>query len=513
MSMNNNNSDLNKFFKSRLEDTTPADNGWNVPPMSILDDALDQLSVPPKRNKLLIPFIILGIIAFGLTAMMIFNSLKISKLNDKLESLTIVDNQSNLETEINGESDHRKIMDASTSMVETVSPIGSEAQRSLIEEEPSSKSKSVTNANQNEQTPSHSQTTQKSRLDQSKVRFGNLVPTSQIFSEREVIKSVSKASSWTKKSHLNQLINNENLIISQPPILKGMSGFDLGKNHIVLQLNDHLSTVQSSLFATKKVKKNRNVSFLFSAGYLGSNVRMTNINPNSFTLTQYENLYPGVGINLGIGLQLGKKFQLRSTIGYESITNESLYQSDFHYDEENTVTTQSGELMHLSNSAVETPMGQFSDELALRFRESNIPNGEMLDQVTSITDDYQIIQLATVLSYEVLRIKKISLHTGFGLSGNYILNFDQSLDTKMLSNTSIMMEEKKITNLAPAVNRYFLSSSLNLGLDYAISPSTYLGIHSSYERGITSIRKQDSKALPQSFLNSIGTELVLGYSF
>jgi len=86
--MNDNNQhNLDKFFKKRLTDNTPAENGWNVPPMSILDDALNAIEPEPTDRKPLIWKSLLAVGLIAISTMIYLVSVQVQSLNEELSTL------------------------------------------------------------------------------------------------------------------------------------------------------------------------------------------------------------------------------------------------------------------------------------------------------------------------------------------------------------------------------------------------------------------------------------------
>ena len=358
---------------------------------------------------------------------------------------------------------------------------------------------------------------QKSRLSESNVKkplpslTENTVAINNASNNVQSPRALAPVDKSTNNLVNSQTHNQARNVIGQFPLLHTRVDLESGQAYSPINLTDKLTL--ASMDTPRETTAKKRASIFITGSHLATDIRMTNIDPNVSALTRYDNSYPGVGLRVGIALPLNNTFSLNTSIGYNNLNNKSQYDAEFIYYENNTIDTGMGNLMHLSSPHVETPMVDFSDEITLRVNDSEISNGEKLDQVTDISDTYQIAQLSTTLSAKVLRYKNLSIHTGVGLSGNFILNLEQGLDTKMKSNSSVMMEETMSINLTQEINRSFLSGSLSLGLQYDFSDSIYLRVNSRYEKGLTSLRVQATNDQPQSYLNSFGTEMTLGYAF
>ncbi len=506
-----NDNNLNEFFKSRLEDSTPADNGWNVPPLSVLDAALDQIPHPPKRNKLLIPLIIIGLITLGLAILTIQNAVEISSLSEKIDTLSI--EVTNHQAHIN---DLASIQESKLSSAAQIPALSLNETETMV-----SQDQSIDVDNQITQTPLTARVPQYvnnqsvNKIQQVPVErkqlIGSLIPTPPTHNGSEDVRHSPPITQAAAALPVltDDTSNPKRQLLGLSPILANQASVLSQQSSPAIDLRQQVSPILS-----KETQNTRQpMSLLLTGSHLSSDIRMTNIDVNNTTLTQYDDFYPGVGFSVGVSVPLNKTLSINTSIGYSRLNNRSRYESDFIYYENNTIQTGMGNLMHLSNPTVETPMMDYSDEIVLRVNDNQITNGEMLDHVTEISDTYQVVQLSTGISAEILRYKKLSVHTGIGLTGNYILNISQALDTKMLSNSNVMMEEITNLNLTQNINRKYLSGSLSLGLQYDLTQAMYLRFNSRYEKGITSLRIQRSSEQPKSFINSFGSEMTIGYAF
>lgn len=487
----NKHTELDKFFKSRLESTAQSENGWNIPPLSILDQALEQVPAPAKPRRRIGFFWIFGLAALlGISTLCICNAIKINAINSEISS--IKNNQTSKADIASSSLDNKD-----TTPVSVINKIQIEE----VTQEVSSSNNIATlnNSNNLKQTEAKSfiPTTTPSK-ERNNTKPGKQVQLNKAASINTV--SVPSQSKVTPTARQRDILQSPQEIIAiySDTLAYEALGVDISLDSIII---------------TEHITNKTSASVFITGGLLNSCLHMTNIDAGPFSLTKYDEFYPGYYFGIGAYKPINNSLNLYGTISFNQITNQSLFENDITYNNANAIQHTDGSMLYQSEFYMETPMASFNDNVAFRLLDNQIVNGETLNNKTNISETYQILTFTIGVDYELFQSKKLSGLFSTGLSSNYIIGIDQTMDSKIYRQDAMMMDKTLAVDLTSTVNRLHLSGRLNLGLQYDLTDKVYLQLNGGYEKGLTSVRKHSLTSLPKTYISSFSSGISLGYTF
>ena len=487
--------ELDKFFKSRLENTDPAENGWNLPPLSILDSALAQVPTPKSNKRKYGILWILGAIGvMGIIYLGISNLISINTINGELITLkntTSLTNQNNYQLQT-------KTIDKSSAQSVELSHAKPKAQ---IATTTSDHLKSTsTDISMPKSSKRDLSTKEQNSLRYTRLKIAkNQTSTSPTILENH--KSNQPIFEQSKSTITLDTLQVPQIIASLPLDTLSYEATDFS---IVNASVDLITTTSQS---------NTKASVFLTGGILNSCLHMTNIDAAPFSLTKYDEFYQGYSVGMGARRALTTKISLSGTLSFNLINNKSLFEDEVSYNSAKEVEQLDGSMTYNSDVFMETPMASFNDMVSYRLLDNTITDGTLLQHKTDISEQYQLLQLTLSADYTIFSKDRISGTFSTGLSTNYILGIDQTMDSKVYQANDMLMNMSLSNDLTSEVNRVHLSGTINLGISYRLTDNIYLQLSGGYEKGITSVRKYSNNSLPKTFISSLSSGLNVGYTF
>ena len=476
--------DLDKLFRSRLRNVEQASNGWNIPPTSVLNDALDSVNNKRKsRKKHLGFYLLLGFLSVGLVYLTISNFRKIDDLN-----ATIVDLQKTQQNLLTKENSQPK----PSGHIE-----GNEIENQNIPDHQQSShviaNVTIPSENPRNLTSHYSPNTQ--RIDDNMPSVGG-----------NHIEILNKDFGFALAN--NYVISPQNgrfISIDKLPPLK-TEFFSISYHHLSPSLVTDLPVVE-------KKKLERPFSIYAFMGYQLSSFKMTNMSNTSFSLTGYDDYFSGYHLGFGMNYDVSKKLNLQTRIFTSRVNNANLYKDNIRYKKNNETVGSNGNISYNTDYSVQSPMGRYSDHLTMNIGTAKIDQDEILNNNTDISQVFNIVSMSIGIGYNFYQFGDFSIGLNGGIGGNYILNMTENMDTKIFYKGLMMAEKIAVNNSFDHSNRYFLSLYGNIGLTYQFSDKLAFTLNSGVDHTLSSLRKSNGPTDQKTYLNNIRFALSIAYQF
>lgn len=509
---NNKYTELDKFFKSRLNKAPETD--WNTPPFSILDDALDQIAMqePPKRRVGFLWFIS-GAVMLSVIVAVVYNIHRINHIQHDLTRLQSSKIQNVDESEINKLQHSDALKKYEESYANVVSPSEVISPKVVLTENYEAKGMTFNESklerslvNKKRISPVDKKNELNTQLSHALTKSDDLELTSRGISNSQLSSGQSLSQDDRSYVFIPLISTKNNQALPSQSIGSVHSKDSLISSDI--QLNPVLDPNNDN-----DNKNNNPLSLFLTTGVLQSCIKMTNVTESSYSLTEYDQWNTGYFAGLGLLKRVNNQFTLSTALTYNRTNNNSLFQDNMNYNIDNMITQPDGSVLYESNIYVESPMATYNDKIALRLLDDQVANGEVLNNKTKIKETYHYLKLSANIGYELFNINKLRGAFSLDLGINYMIAANQSLNTQIYHWDDMIMTNLLENEIGSQVNRLHLSSMLRFGLDYSITDKMLLGVELGYEKGLSSMRQYSNSSLPKAYINSIRTGLRLGYSF
>lgn len=481
--------DLDQFFNKRLNTDTPADDGWNVPPMSILENSLDAIEVPNIDRKKWILKLLIALVAIIIVTMIYFVSMEVRSINNQIEELK-----------------NEQALNSAIKKVESFSihnSLGTQMNNSLKIEKSDTQivqDQKLSTEILNSKQPNLKQYLEPQTLQEQKV-IANIESQEQpsILSELISIKPANDNQGFSNngKVHLRSEKSTQNLsiqYIQNSPSL-------LVRNEEVLS--------KSILGSTKEPQKD--ISILVQTGLTFNNYKM-NSSSTDYSLSQIQQFNLGTLSSIGIKAQLSDKWSVRTSLNYAKWNNQSMFLQDIQYDKSKMNQSISGSYEYNDMIFVASPSSTLDNQMQFQFRSSDMGDGKPMLNKTIITESYQAIGFSLGIAYDVIKQSRLKLATYVGTSLRMIVVASQHLNTELYDGTDMMGNNYLDRDIKNQLNNMVFSASFGSQLSYGITPKLDLLLNLGYTRDISPInRKNNSQNLGQTYQSSLIFGTGIGY--
>lgn len=541
--------EIDKFFQSKLNEGVLVNESWNTPPKQVLDNALDIVNANTGQKRKKYWLLLLLLLSGGVLFLVIWNSVSINQIHQKLETTIYKDlplNQTNSqETFFEEKKNKVDLVNDKTQKQKAIksTPTGSKKQASsyqnAVEQNlnnsiSNKKKKNGTKNNffiKNETTNKKVNHSENSIPPKKKVK-----PMANKVEKLLSVKSEKSPSIENKDQPVDNKYIKNNTAISAPvklvkktnASLTKKSNYTTFKKHnfspvpLLLIINGNIkNTIQNQLSAIQKTggdiplnkyhkqSKYWTVYTLFGVNY--SKQRMTNLPKNlGFTLLEYDKSYLGFESGIGIKYQFTPRLNTNATISFSRINNNSVYEDQTDYDTENEFRNDDGSTTYKSDYAVETTISGYQGQYNFDVSDPNI---DQVDNKTNIKQVYQFYNTSLGLEYSVLHKNKLKVNIGTGTGLSYLANVNQHLDVNVSNGEKSLFEDRIAISSTKEMNRFSVFTLGTVSINYSITPKIDLGLNNQYCFGLTSVRKINSLNDPKTFNESFRILLTAEYNF
>jgi len=474
--------EIEQLFKNSQKENDMDSIDWLTPPDFILDNAVKTVNDKKKRRRGYI-FLFVGIIAFTVIGSLL------TRLNNKL--ITLKEHVNQIDKSI----DESEITYPQTDVIERVAKEGNVFENNTEESiiaDPSPR-ETLRGSLLNTEEPPNNVSFVTIESERNSLEIGQITQPANKLNANSTMPMLEK---------LNQLHNTE--LIRQLKKLEVFSPKEL--------INDRAIKINISLFEDSKPlrKTHKNTIYVFGGANM-STLKMTNVSTNNPDLTEYDNYYLGYQLGIGSDFNVNKKWNLTTTISYNSFQNQSSYLSNELYQKSNEETQLDGSISYKSNFDINSPLINTNEEFLINVDNLSIEQDHIIVNSTKIKERINVLRMAIGLKYSLINLDKLDVGISAGVSASTIVNLNNKYNSVVTYEELEMMKKEYKVDELDMVNRFFLSSLASIGIDYKLNSSWSVNFNGGYEKSLSSIRKFDD-------LNPTKTSLVnfdfnLGFKF
>lgn len=487
---------LDQFFKKRLKDNTPADNGWNVPPMSILDNALEAIEPEITDRKPLILKSLLGLGLLALVVMIYLVSVQVQSLNDELSTL---------------KQQHSKILTSQPAEKQAYSPITEVIDETTIDNKAVkvvNQRRASNNAKAKFQGTTEIQegTTEPSIVKKSYAAAANTGKEVKIAENSTVVRFLDAS-----RKGLTQRATaiHPNQTISQLPIVtKSTNTFNIEKLLPITLLPSQPSllsyrgkelSIQDPV--TNSTNNEGQFSFYVLSGLSFSNYQMSGAESLDYSLSQFQNYRPGFQTEVGFTAELSDRWNVFTSIEYAKWSNTSMFIQEVTYDEINMTIDQYGVRTYSDMIYVSTPSSTYQNFMEFQFRSDEMADGSAMLNKTIVDDKYQSIGLSLGLSYDIIQRSRFSLSALLGSTLRSTFTASQNLHTELYDGSLMMGDNHTEYSIQNQLTNQVVSATLGSQISYRLTSKIDLLINLDYSRDLSPINLQTASSTSQTYQN------------
>jgi len=508
--LDNKYNELDKFFQDKLGSNAQIDDSWNVPPVDVLNNALGVVNLNKKKRRKRYLLLLLFLLSFGLTLLVIRNSVNLHRIQQKVDliseeqpilnssekEISAPEKKKKIESQQNKVSKKQPLNSTITNQAkQTTAEVSPNRDESEFEVDKTSTNKLETIANKSivpkqNKLPGTSDTKNQS----TRISTKQSQPT-RISNQDQPKKTTQKE----LKTPSLQTNTPESIGLSvdlpiQPPqkigVLKPTKSLQILPEQLNLSSIPLLPIITNELenannlqllpyqkyFSPKDIIDRYNTNFWMVYAFSGVNFskqRMTNLPSNpSFTLLEYDKSYVGIESGIGLQYQFSPKFNLNLSLGYSKINNESVYSDQTEYDPDNEIMQPDGTITYISDYSVQTTALAYLDTFNFEVKDYNI---KQMNNHTHIKQGCQNLRTSFALEYSIVSKNKFAVKLGAGAGVNYLMKAAQYLNTNILSGNTSLFRNNNTLAATKDMNRLLLFGLSTASINYQISPKINLG--------------------------------------
>ncbi len=500
--------DLEKLFRSRLKNESPAENQWNVPPMGMLDSALDQLEEDKETKRRFPIWWFAGVLLFVvLVSFYIVTNNKIEKIESELSQLKTSDIEKAKQDEKNEiEVDKIQISLDEENLIPVKEVFHDLKKKSAIELVKTNKLQTEAISSKINDTRNEVKSiTSKSGISEGET-IVSLLPTSSLMFDGADGKNISQS------SVKNEEINSSFLDSKKSEILTFSKISSLALSSIIQEKS--LEELDTRWLDEIEIGSNKyRFSYYLFGGLNLSSIRMTNVESSTFSLINYDKNYLGFQIGIGTKFELSQRWALRATSSLNQMKNESQFSETLIYNEDQEVVDVNGNLFYESNLYIESPMGGYATSARFALDNGQLVQDDLMKNKTDVSEVFRIWNISLGLEYTAFSHSKFDFFLAAGLGANYLWRLDQEMKTELSFEDDMLMNKSFESSTLEHTKKFYLSAFANVGIRYQVNDSFGVELSSGFNRGLSSMRYGNDKNQPNTYLNSVPLNLSMNYKF
>ena len=494
--------DLNAFFKRKLENATPDENMWNIPPDFVFDNAISKVNAANSNHKALDKkwLLLLLISLLALSGLLLISHNRVNTLNE-----TIMDMKSDIQLE------QSKIQDLQSDFV---------IQKDAF-------AKELKNANERSNAL-------ELELRNSRQKFNNTSKRLALLNEG-LDKNVSLSKEITNRpsrsigieenadqflkndfSGYNEKVSKELDLSNKVAKISAFAQLNSDKEITFLEINQRRMYEIAPNFtfinedAEYVIDENIRYGIFFNQN--ASSLAMNNM-PENCTLEHFDSNYSGLGISVQAEKAVSKKFDMQFGLGYNVINNRSNLEGLSIYDEANEVERQDGSMSYAFDLDIETPFGSVNTPTDFMVDNNADYDQDEIVQLTETKQQLQVLSLSVGPKYKFLENRQWELFTNASISYNRILHYENDMNTTLTMHDIEMLEFRATPPKINDINKNFLSAQIGLGLGFKLNPNMQFVMAANYGRSLNSLRVAKSSLDPKTYLAKWNSQIGINFNF
>ncbi len=483
--MKEQNNNIDKFFKSKLEQASGTAHDWNTPPLSVLDKALDQIPVQQKPRRF--PFVWLSFLGVGILAVSIFTFSNRST-EETLEASQIV------------QQIEPKVTPEKTVPAEVVTA-------PIQRPDANQKSKKQTTIKQAATQAKLIQHTQNQNVKTEELTF-NPVTAPRPSGLKSTTAGRSTTSIATVKS------------TSIPPLDKATNNF-VKLNFLNHYVTNNLETeplLPHPNFTLENLdsgnSKDNTLAFQLHAGINLSTIRMKNVGDPDFSLTEYNNYYIGNFTSLSASKAISSKLALSADVGYVTTRNSSKLTQEHTFNQALISEVGNNETLYSPELAIASPVTSTQNQTDFRFQDVSIDHGSKMEQESHIDITTHFLRLGLNANLNLIQKGAFTANGKIGLGSLIPIQANQDVTTEIYYDDAMIMQSpQEAIALKSAMRKHHLTTSIGINLAYQANDRTSLLFTTQYERGLTSLRVESGASAIKTYQDILSIGLGGQYRF
>ncbi|MEZ4948501.1 MAG: hypothetical protein R2784_03785 [Saprospiraceae bacterium] len=490
--MNENRQDnFGDFFRSKLNEDSPAENQWNVPPDFVFENAMGTIQREKDKKKRRFLWLILpALLLLGLIGFSVYTIQSVNDLHEKVNTIEANQNQatnSQKQTEsnilTNSSTDNNSIIS------DTYQTSSNDKSNFLKSEDKIAQTPPVNNKSFSKKTQAPFITTENKNAGSSKIESFDILPTQT--NEENTEESTSALQK-------NQIETPDFL-----PVRFGLLGIS----------EKELEGTSLSNPVEKTASKGGPFFITFYANKNLATIGMKRVPQTmSQNLTRYDQNYGGYGFGTQLSYQASKRWSFGIQAGYNCFHNESMLQETMMYDTDKEQTDPQGLNTYSANFNIGTPMGDYEYDANFRLGSNNIPDETPLIHKTSISQTLHSFNLGALVRYSLIKKSNWDWFLGTGLLVDKIFARENNMNTELYHNSSMMFKQEMNTTKMDNGADVFYSLMGETGVRYHLNQKTALILQAQYNTSLTSLREAQFSGDMGSYLHdfNVGVGVQLG---
>ena len=470
---NNNNSELEAFFKNRLNANVTPGEGWDNPPEDVLSNAFDIMDEKKKKRfGFFWVWVITGVAISAFIAGLMWNANKLNEMDGKISALI----QQNELKESQPNHNVVEVGDAEKIQVQA------ESDQSTLETDIETRRHSSGHDAKTYEV-AQQPTKHKVEADENLIKAKDDGSTKSLFS---AIDKVENSIADTDKQATE-------LVETSLPTIK-------------------VDEKSDSTSPTLPFESTSSKSFYALIGGNTSTLSMSALVPLPDNLKQYDNWYSGYQMGIGFTQNLKpKKLSVDMKLKYLMFRNNSEFTNSSAYAKSNETTNTSGETVYNTSVDVESPFGGFNNNIAVGLENFNISSGELLGNTTNISNTFHMTAAEVGLVYDLYGSKKLTLSAYAAAGVNYVVEMKEELNYQLSYQDRVMTTERFKQASKENLSTVFGSATLGLKLNKDVTSKLYWGINTGYTRSLQSVRRVEGAMRVKTHVSLIQASLNFGY--
>ncbi len=514
--LDKNNKELDRLFRSKLQNNEVADNKWNVPPLDVFENALSEIEEEQPKKKRRWPLLFLFGFGFmmlgGIGYLFYQNQSMIVELDKKIEVLNKVQQEKeNTIIESTPKNNTEKVENNSNTIL-TKKEVAANIATPKVLNKKESKNNKYTNKKSSFE--SIRSTTRALGQSVNEPRSSNLISNSILNSNlksdwKSVGISKVAATSTTESSDRVELYNanlktNNFILLNNIPTLS----FQIHNEFDDTLPIEFVEAGEKAKYKKEKDKTSWSPYLLFGAH--ASKFK------TSFPIDASVTNEVGLGGQIGLGMtqSLSDRWSLDYSIAFRNMHTSSNYNCELIYDKSEEGYNNSGELVYNMDMVTVNPMYSVYQRVEMPVAENEMEDGDIMLNDTKTKLVLNILSAKAGARYRAVNFGKFDLYLNGGLGANTLLKSKDEMNMKVMFGDKVMMDKTATTGSSANVyHDLFLSGYLGVQLDYKLNNHFAIGLNSNYEQAFKSFFVHPMINQGTSKLNGLNASLRVGYNF
>lgn len=267
---------------------------------------------------------------------------------------------------------------------------------------------------------------------------------------------------------------------------------------------------------SSKVDQSKSMDLNVLSIGLGSNIssmRMINTSNTKALLTEYDNYYPGLNLDISYERQIKPRLSLKTHLGISQIRNNSTFVHEFDYDKSLEVLNTQGLLMFDSEYSIANPLGEITNRLEMYVGDEVMEDGSKMKQETKNSQQLWMVSAGVGIALNLKENENILWSVSSGVAVNHMVSYNGSFEMEISHKDKRMYEESLERKATDQLNKNILSVQLKSKLAFKVSNSLALYAEGATNNYIQSIKQVNPNSPEKTFVNLFNVSFGVQHHF